>query len=302
MREQTVFKLLVVLAIGGAWWRVAWAEAPANPDSDFQAIRAAAQAYIHALELGDEAALRQMWTADGDYIDATGNAWKAQDLFDEGYSASPVGAGAGSIVVQEGSLRFVSPIVAIEDGDWGLSVGDDGSVVQGRYSVVWVRHNGRWLVDSLRESTADAPPCKERLQQLEWLLGEWVGTTPDAQMITSARWSDGGSFLLREFLIRGSDGQAVGGSERISWDPHAGEIRSWTFDSQGGRGEGRWRRDGTRWVVEASEVLADGTKASTTTTYLSQDADSYFWQVASAKVGDVELPTQQVEFQRAEAK
>jgi uncharacterized protein (TIGR02246 family) len=299
MRERTIFKLLVSLAIASTWSRVARAETPVNSDSDLQAIRAAAGAYIHALELGDEATLRQMWTADGDYIDSTGRLSKARDVFGEGYSAPPADIVVGSAAARQSSLRLVSPDVAIEDGVSGLGVSEDGSVVQLRYSAVWVKRNGRWLLDSLRESTAAAPPCKERLQELEWLLGEWVGTTPDAQIVSSTRWNSRGSCLLREFLIRGNDGQTVGGSERISWDPDTGEIRSWTSDSQGCRGEGRWRRDGDHWVVETSEVLADGTKASTTATYLSQGNDRYLWQVTSAKVGDVELPTQQVEFQRA---
>jgi uncharacterized protein (TIGR02246 family) len=299
MRTRKFFKLLVCLAVVGTCLRVARAETPSNSDAELQAIRAAARGYVQSLQQGDEAKLRQMWTPEGDYVDSTGNTYKARDVFIDGYFGALAAAGNGSTVASESSIKLLSPNVAIEDGTSGMGVLANGSVVQGRYSAVWVKRDGRWLLDSLRESTSAAPPSKDHLQQLEWLLGEWVATAPDAQIISSARWSDRGTYLLREFLILANDGQAVDGSERIAWDPDTGEIQSWTFDSKGGRGEGRWRRDGDRWVVEATEVLADGTQASTTATYQRQDADRYLWQVTSASVGDMKLSKRQVEYRRA---
>ena len=53
-------------------------------------------------------------------------------------------------------------------------------------------------------------------------------------------------------------------TQRIGWDPLARQFRSWEFDSEGGFGEGRWSRDGDRWVVKHTGVRPEGTTASAT--------------------------------------
>ena len=53
-------------------------------------------------------------------------------------------------------------------------------------------------------------------------------------------------------------------TQRIGWDPLARQFRSWEFDSEGGFGEGRWSRDGERWVVKHTGVRPEGTTASAT--------------------------------------
>ena len=54
------------------------------------------------------------------------------------------------------------------------------------------------------------------------------------------------------------------GTQRIGWDPVAGQFRSWDFDSQGGYSEGLWSRDGDRWIIKMSACCAvkdlDGNK------------------------------------------
>ena len=47
-------------------------------------------------------------------------------------------------------------------------------------------------------------------------------------------------------------------NQRIGWDPLARQIRSWEFDSEGGFGEGKWSRDGERWVIKHTGVRPEG--------------------------------------------
>ena len=57
------------------------------------------------------------------------------------------------------------------------------------------------------------------------------------------------------------------GTQVIGWDPAAGTIRSWMFDSDGGFGEGIWSKKDNSWIVKFSQVLPDGRKASATNIY-----------------------------------
>ena len=137
------------------------------------------------------------------------------------------------------------------------------------------------------------------LEPLEWLLGEWVGKTDNGTVLVSSRWSDGGNYIVREFLARSADGEEIGGTQRIGWDATKGQVKSWSFDSQGGTGEGYWQNDSKHWVVESKEVLADGQVVTATATYTPVDRDSFVWEIkclALPETGEAEL---RIEFQRA---
>jgi hypothetical protein len=157
---------------------------------------------------------------------------------------------------------------------------------------------------ALAEDGVTSPAAEPRspnghLQSLTWLLGEWAGKTEDESILISAHWSDGGSSIVREFVVRSDGRETMGGTERIGWDAAAGKFRSWTFDSDGGNGEGHWERDGDKWRMEAHEVLPDGQASKTSIIITPKDNDHFVWQVEAAKVSDRSLPTMRVEFQRA---
>jgi hypothetical protein len=142
---------------------------------------------------------------------------------------------------------------------------------------------------------------QERLQPLAWLLGEWTGMTDNAVVLVSAHWCDGGAFIEREIVVRPTGQPEIGGTQRIGWDPIKQQIKCWTFDSQGGSGEGYWRSDGKSWIVESEEVLADGHSSSTTSIFTPQGPDRFIWEVERASVNGEGLPKQRIEFVRAKA-
>jgi uncharacterized protein (TIGR02246 family) len=277
----------------------ACADDKSDSASAARAIRAAAKDYRAAMLRGDVETLSRMWTPNGDYVDASGQMLKAQELIREQVAASSPDVAAEQVPMPDSSLRFVTPEVAIEDGTTDYGISADGSEVAGRFTAVWVNRDGRWLLDSLREATASSPTPNDRLQPLAWLIGEWVGKTDDSAMLVSSHWSEQGSYIVRNSIVRADGGEALSGTERIGWDPIAGRIKSWTFDSQGGSGEGRWRRDGERWVIDCEEVMSDGGKASTSIVYSPGDEGSYLWEVKSAQAAGVNLPPMRVDFKRA---
>jgi hypothetical protein len=145
----------------------------------------------------------------------------------------------------------------------------------------------------------EAPSPNEHLQPLAWLIGEWAGKTEDAAILVSAHWSDGGNYIVREFVVRSDGRESLGGTERIGWDAAAGKIKSWMFDSQGGAGEGYWQHDGEKWRMDAKEVMPDGQLCSSSVAFTPGNDQRFVWEVSKAKVSDTSLPTMRVEFKRA---
>jgi len=273
------------------------AEETETADAEAAAVRAAARDYATAVGCGDTEALLRTWTKNGDYVDATGRLFHAHELIRMMSAAPRANKTSEDVAPSKSSLRFIAPSVAIEDGTYDAGYANDGSVMQGHFTAVWVKRDGRWMLDSLREAAIASPTRDEHLMPLAWLLGEWVGKTDDSVVFVSARVSDRGNYIIREFGILGG-GEATA-TERIAWDPSSGEFKSWTFDSQDGRGEGCWKRDGNRWLIETKEVMGDGKPATTSAIVTPDGEGQYVWEVKNSKVGDQSVPPRRVKFTRA---
>jgi uncharacterized protein (TIGR02246 family) len=303
MRRTIKSSFLACLALATlATTRLAFGQAADNSRDAAEAVRAAAKEYVEAVRRGDVEALRRMWTPDGDYVDASGRTTKAQELLRDRPDVPPSPAKPIDSAASPSSLRFITPDVAIEDGTCTVGESGSGADAASRFSAVWVKRDGRWLLDSVRESVAAIPASNDHLHSLEWLLGEWAGQSGDSVILVSSHWSEAGNYIVRDFVFSAAGDNLLTGTERIGWDPGAGKLKSWMFDSNGGSGEGHWRRDGERWIVDSEEVMPDGKKSSASTSFTPGDANHFVWEVQSAKVGDMDLPPRRVEFKRAAEK
>ena len=291
------FLLAYLMLAGLAFVHVAGADQ--NADQGEHAVRAAAREYVTAVQRGDADTLAKMWTSDGDYVDSSGQVFKAKGIIHRQPVAPWQKTDSADLSLPKSSLRFITTDVAIEDGASQFGVYEDGRALLGRFTAVWVKRDGRWLLDSLRESVSSSPPPENHLQPLSWLLGEWAGAADDAVVLVSSHWSDGGKYIVREFLVRSDGREDISGSQRIGWDSATGKIRCWTFDSQGGSGTGFWRRDGDRWIVESKDVMGDGKKSTSSAVYVPAGDGSFTWETTSGEVAGTKLPAVRVEFRRA---
>ena len=132
-------------------------------------------------------------------------------------------------------------------------------------------------------ATAEAAQISP-LQELDWMVGQWVDQGDDTTITTTCSWTHHGRFLSRAFKITISGEVTLEGTQVIGWDPIEGQIRSWTFDSEGGFGEGRWLRDGDRWLVKTSFVLATGERASAINIITYVDQDTLLWESTNREV------------------
>ena len=130
----------------------------------------------------------------------------------------------------------------------------------------------------VQEATADDADATSPLDQLDWMVGTWIDQGEDSKISTTCSWKMNRKFLTRSFRVTIEDQITLTGNQVIGWDPLAGQIRSWTFDSEGGIGQGRWTQDGNRWLVKKSFVLASGERASAINSITYVDQDTLRWQ------------------------
>ena len=256
---------------------------PLSPDE--QAIRAQVDAFVKAFNAGDAKAAAAFYTSDAQMIDPTGEVADGRPAIEEEYRALFSENPGLTIEIRSELLKMLTPDAAIEDGVSRVVHKDDGASVVNRYTAVHVKRDGRWLTAQVRETPGVTPSAHEQLQTLAWLVGDWVDEASDSKARSVIRWSSDKNFLLHDFTITSAGHTVLTGTQRIGWDPHAGQIKSWVFDSEGGNGEGLWARMGNTWVVKATAVLQDGRK-STATHFISREGpDSCRWRTTDRTLG-----------------
>jgi hypothetical protein len=199
-------------------------------------------------------------------------------------------------------IRFIKPDVAQEEGTVFVT-SPDGDIEPGRYSAVWVKKDGNWRLNSVRDLPdvvrEEAPVAYNKLKPLAWMVGEWHEKSSKGDVSMTGRWAPGETFLVLDFTIKRPDGKQLSARERIGWDPHGQRLRSWLFDSSGGFGEGFWTRHGNSWRVESEGILPDGRVLTAVHTWKYVDDNTIEWSSINREADEVPLPDLNVTFVRA---
>jgi uncharacterized protein (TIGR02246 family) len=241
---------------------------PAVPE-----IRGMMRDYLRAFNRHDPAALAAHWTGAGESVDLdSGEVTAGREAVRAVFSALFDQDEQATIDIDVHSVRLVRDDVAVVDGVTLIAF-TDGSPAASRFSAVVVKEDGRWMLESVRETAQPAAAvvaAGKPLDALEWLVGAWEDIGEGVLASTQCFWSAGRGFLIRSHAIRGdaaaSDRPMAGdtripgllpaGDQRprelteiIGWDPDRRAIRSWIFSSSGRFAEGTWTRDGDTWTV-----------------------------------------------------
>ncbi|WP_165224941.1 YybH family protein [Aquisphaera insulae] len=233
---------------------------PANEEA---AIRAVDEAFVREFNRGDAKAVAALHTADAEAIEADGARYQGRDLIERSYAETFANEKGVKLKIEVASIQFLSPTVAKEEGRT-IVTPTNGSPISRFYTVLFVKQGDRWLMANVREEADTHVPPRERLKELEWMVGEWVDNAPDSQTKLTCRMSDDGNFLLRDLTVRREGKVMLTATQRVAWDPVGNEFRSWEFDSEGGFGEATWSRDGEKWIVKERGVRPEGATASST--------------------------------------
>jgi uncharacterized protein (TIGR02246 family) len=290
MRNR-MFPLLAVLALASFNARPGMAEDVLDKAKEEAALLKNAAAFVEAFHKGDAKKIAAFWTADGDYTDETGKLFKGREAIEKlfnGFFAENKGL---KLRIDIASLKFVTPDVAIEDGMTSVITPDGGPPSRARYTIVHVKKEGKWLLSSVRDAPYTAPTNHDQLSGLEWLIGDWASDTDKGEVARVAfSWTESQNFIVSSFTTTFKDISIGGGTQWIGWDPLAKKVRSWTFETNGGFGEGTWTQDGDKWVSKSTGVLRDGKKLTATNILTRIDADNMSWQATNRTEDGKALP------------
>ncbi|MGP0065280.1 MAG: SgcJ/EcaC family oxidoreductase [Isosphaeraceae bacterium] len=260
--------------------------APANHAEEERAIRASDEAFAEAFRKKDAKAIADLYTDDGEAVGLDGTTIQGRAALEEHYAARFAETPDEKLESTIESIKFLAPGIARETGRTRSVTTDGGTATTGRYTVIRIKRDGRWLIAGVRELADTEISHYERLKELEWLVGDWVEETEEALVFTSVAWADDKNFLLRTFDVRVKGKPALTGTQRIGWDPLTKQIKSWVFDSRGGYGDGLWMRSGNQWVVKATGVRPDGRTATATQVLTYVNKDTLRWKSIDRTVGD----------------
>jgi uncharacterized protein (TIGR02246 family) len=256
------------------------AYAAADEQADIAAIHDRALAYVTAYNQHDAQALADLWADDAVYLNRdTGVPIEGRPAIAAMFADMFATGEASQLSVTVESVRLVTPDVAIEDGTAEITTAD-GEPVTSTYTAIHVKKDCAWYIHSFRETDLPSPAPQDHgeLAELEWLVGDWVDEADDATVRTNWKWAKNERFLVGNFNVSVGDRVEMEGTQVIGWDAVARQIRSWVFDSEGGFGEGVWRRVGGDWIVDATTSLSDGGQGSATNVYTPVDENTFEWK------------------------
>jgi uncharacterized protein (TIGR02246 family) len=287
-RKQGSAAFLLAIVIGGLAGQLRTATAQPKPPAPGPAATVSTSAtetpgaglnkdFAAAFNKADAKALAALFTEDGVIVDTVGAETRGRAAIEAMYAGSFQEVPGLKLESEITEDRPITADVARTEGRSRSSIeGGDASEFN-RFSSLLVRRNGKWLIAEIREYPAppeDISPY-DRLQELEWMVGDWVDESGQNKVVSSVRWADNQSFLVRTYVVEIAGEKAASGTMFIGWDPQSGQIKSWLFDSHGGHGEGLWTRVNEKeWVVKAQGVLRDGQPTSATQTHTVLTPDS----------------------------
>ena len=231
--------------------------------ADEAAIRKAVESYVVAFNQGDAKALAAMWSPDAVYTNPlSGEQVVGREAIEKQFAAIFADAKGAKLEAKTDSIRFISPNVAVENGTAKVVTAEQ-TPEESEYTAIYVKQDAQWLLDRVTEEEVVVPPSHyDQLKDLEWMIGGWVDQDDEATVVTQCNWTKNNNFLVRSFTVQIRDRIDMAGMQIIGWDPAAKQIRSWVFDSDGGFGQGTWKKKDNRWYIQQSGVLPDGRKSS----------------------------------------
>jgi uncharacterized protein (TIGR02246 family) len=287
MKRSCGCLLVVLFAVG-----LASAAEPNSHDADRQAIEKSVDSYVAAFNRSDAQGVAAHWSESGEYLTPDGERLQGRQAIAESFQKFFADNQGARIEVASPRVRFVSDDVAIEEGSARL-IRPGADAGETTYIAVHVKKNGAWKMDSVRETTVPAPAggsAYEHLQELEWMIGDWVDQNSASTVETVCQWTKNKSFLTRTFKLSVPGMDDLEGTQVVGWDPLTQSIRGWTFDSDSGYLEGTWTRKGNSWIVKSLGFLASGSRASSVNVYTYIDPDTFTWRSFGREVDGKFLP------------
>ena len=240
--------------------------APAAAAAGEQALRDRLAAYAKAYNAHNAAGLADAFTDDATLVDLDGSTARGKEAIRAQFAADFAESSSYTLEPTIDSIRFLMPEVAQVEGLAKFTAANEPTL-QNRFVLLAVKKDRGWKFAEIRDLPApveDIPPA-DRLKELEWMVGEWVDQKGDLKIHSKIQWGENKAYITRTTTANVGEEKAPSSLMIVAWDSKGGQIRSWLFDSDGGRGEGVWTRaSDNEWIIRAEGVARDGSPSSAT--------------------------------------
>ncbi len=256
------------------------------------ALKESAKRFVAAYNRHDAKAIAAGCTPTAEFVTENLEKLRGRDAIERHFAAVFAESPKARLELRVESARLVISNVAVEEGIAELIPNPGAAAERSRYVALHILQDGQWLVARARDFAAEPESLSnhQRLIELEWLIGEWLEEAEDTLVATSCKWSDDKSYLLQDYTIRLGGMPPISGSTRIGWDPQTQQIKSWTFDSDGGYSEALWTHGTGKWVLKSHGVTHLGRNYSSTAILRHVDAGTMSWETRDRIEGGIVTP------------
>jgi uncharacterized protein (TIGR02246 family) len=243
------------------------------------AVLALDREYEAAYSKGDAAALAAFFAEDAEQTTEDGTVLRGRPEIEKSIREGLKAKKGAKLAIALDSVRLLTPEVAVEKGA-SIVTAKSGETSSSLYTAIYVKKGGNWKISQLIETPQPEVSAHDQLTELEWLVGEWAEAdkTTDLSVHSQFVWARGGNFITRNVTVKRAGSTVLEGWQIIGWDPIEKRIRSWTFDGEGGFADGRWTREGERWLVRETGVTPSGSHTTADNTFTKLSADRLTWE------------------------
>lgn len=288
MKKPMLHLALAFLALTAAR---AQQEDPNQPNLD--ALAKGAAAFVEAYNQSDAAALAKLFLPEGEIVLANGEVVSGREEISKFYEEVFSGEEKPKAALEAGSVRFVTPGIAIEDGTLHVTR-PSGEVASHFYTAVQVKQeDGSWLTASIKDEIEDHAPASEKLIALEWIIGDWLIEKDGTRTFLSFSWSEDGPYIDGKALTEQPGDDSVSSTYRIGWNANRKNFVSWAFDALGGYNKSDWTTTDSGWLLRTTGLTADG-EVNQGTRLIEPDASkqSFVWTSRDQTIGGEVQPDQ----------
>jgi uncharacterized protein (TIGR02246 family) len=146
-------KVLILLAAASNW-----AQQPKVDPADEKTLREFHRQFVASYNQGDAEAVVAFYTVDADFVDFRGDTYHGRTEIKERTAKFFAEHRGVKLKSAFGSLRFITPDVAISDRSEELTPAVEGGPGRIHATVVYLKGDGKWLQASVRLMVPFQPP------------------------------------------------------------------------------------------------------------------------------------------------
>ncbi len=267
---------------------------PVAKDDDVRSVLIKLEAAITSKKADDASSL---FSDDISFIDQSGEETRGRAALRERFDQLSKQTTASAIGIHPQNITFPANDVALVVGEVSRKH-ENQNLPASRFSMVLAKKNNVWQINQMTETTMQTVETANRLQELNWLIGEWSAEKPDATAHMIVEWAPSRKFITSKCTIGRTGAQPQVDTQVIGWDPQRKTIISWHFDSNGGFGSGTWSKqpNENKWAADVAGVGADGSNTMASNVFTIKTPDEFVWQsvhrsLDGAAVADTEAIT-----------